>query len=160
MTKKSTAISCLVLFVAGVLTSWFYHFRAKEIRDTEVCSTTVVTYHNNIRANLTLDFMYTLKKRTGIIAVNGTYSKNDKVIGAIRRDVSYVWTENKDSFQFSSVKVNKVITDESVSDEEISEVLPVFYVYPGKSITYTILPQGSHGFMFAIGKRPIFFCSR
>ncbi|EDH3560280.1 hypothetical protein GCR30_14635 [Salmonella enterica] len=49
--------------------------------------------------------------------------------------------------------------DETLSDAVIETVLPDFYVYPGKSISYTILTQGHRGFMFTIGKRPIFFCT-
>ncbi|WP_437748609.1 hypothetical protein ACRYSL_16965 [Enterobacter mori] len=52
-----------------------------------------------------------MKTQTGIVAVSGTYYKNDKVIGVIRRDVSYVWTENKDSFHFTSLNVLHVNDD-------------------------------------------------
>ncbi|EHC50187.1 Putative exported protein, partial [Salmonella enterica subsp. enterica serovar Inverness str. R8-3668] len=52
-----------------------------------------------------------------------------------------------------------VTRDETLSDAVIETVLPDFYVYPGKSISYTILTQGHRGFMFTIGKRPIFFCT-
>lgn len=160
MTKKSIAVIYLFLFAAGALASWLYNSRAAKLRDTELCSTSIIVYYKDIRANLTLDFMYTLKKQAGIVAVSGTYAKNDRVIGVIRRDVSYIWTENKDSFHFFSVKVNKLANNESISDDAISEVLPDFYVYPEKSINYSILTQGQKGFMFTVGKRPIFFCAR
>lgn len=150
----------MFLFVTGSLTSWYYHLRQDEDRDTEVCSASVVVFSNNIRANITLDFMYVLNKNTGVVAVTGSYYKNDKVIGSIRRDVSYTWTENKDVFHFHSVKVNKVINDDSVSDSDVSEILPDFFVYPDKSIAYSILPQGMNSFMFTVGKRPVFLCYR
>ncbi len=52
--------------------------------------------------------------------------------GVIRRDVSYVWSENKDSTHFISTDINKVTRDETLSDAVIETVLPDFYVYPGK----------------------------
>jgi hypothetical protein len=159
VTKKTTALLCLVLFTAGALTSWLYHFRLAEKHDTQACSASVVVFYENVRANLTLDFMYTLEKKTGVVAVNGTLYKDDKLSGAIRRDVSYVWTENKDSFHFTSVSIHK-INDESLSDEIIADVLPDFYIYPNKKLNYTILKQGPKGFLFSVGKRPVFFCSR
>jgi hypothetical protein len=153
-------VYCLILFVAGVTLSWFYSLKKESGDDAEVCSASVVVYHNNIRANLTLDFMYNLNEQAGVVTVNGTYSKDDKVIGAIRRDVSYIWTENKDSSSFTSVKVNNIINDDSVSDEAISELLPDFYIYPEKNVVYSVLPQGSDSFMFSVGKRPVFLCYR
>ncbi len=53
--------------------------------------------------------------------------------GVIRRDVSYVWSENKDSTHFISTDINKVTRDETLSDAVIETVLPDFYVYPGKA---------------------------
>ncbi|MGK3223457.1 hypothetical protein ACCW94_00010 [Enterobacter soli] len=160
MSRKWVALSCMLLFVAGALVSGFYHLRQDEYRDTEMCSASVVVFSNNIRANVTLDFMYVLDKNTGVVAVNGSYYKDDKVIGSIRRDVSYTWTENKDVIYFHSVKVNKVINDDSVSDADVSEILPDFFVYPDKSIAYSLIPQGMNSFMFTVGKRPVFICYR
>lgn len=160
MRTKPIVLSCVALFITGALISWGYHLYAEKKRDTQVCTATTVIYHNNVRASLTLDFMYTLKTQTGVVAVNGSYFKDDKLAGSVRRDVAYKWTENQDSFSFHSEKVNKIISDDSVSDEDMADVLPDFYVYPGKSITYSILPQGANSFMFTVGKRPVFLCYR
>lgn len=158
MTKKSTAILCLVLFAVGALTSWLYHYHLEK-QNTEACSVSVVVYHEDARANLTLDFMYTMQKQTGVIALSGTYFKNEKAIASIRRDVSYIWTENKDSFQFTSVKIHEV-NEDSLPDNVLGDVLPDFFIYPNHKLNYTILKQGPRGFLFTVGKRPIFFCSR
>ena len=160
MTKRTTVLILLVFFVAGALVAWLYHLRLEKVENTEACSASIVVYHEDVRAHITLDFMYTLQKQTGIVAVSGTYYKNDKVAGIIRRDVSYVWTENKDSFHFTSINIHHVNDDESLSSEVISDVLPDFFVYPNKKMNYSITKQGSRGFMFSVGKRPIFFCAR
>lgn len=157
---KRRVLIYLGVFILGGVVSAIYNIIAKNINDTQVCSASVITYNNDLHANLTIDFMYTLEKKTGVVVLNGEYYKNNALVGAIRRDVSYIWTENKDVFHFTSVKVNKIIDDKAVPDEELSKVLPDFYVYPDKSISYSILPQGKHSFMFTVGKRPIFVCSR
>jgi len=157
---KAIVLSCMGLFITGALISWGYHLYEEKKRDTQVCAATTIIYHNNVRASMTLDFMYTLQGQTGVLAVNGSYFIDDKLAGSIRRDVYYKWTENKDTFRFQSEKVNKIISDDSISDEDLAEVLPDFYVYPGKNITYSIVPQGANSFMFTVGKRPVFLCYR
>lgn len=157
---KKRALICFFLFILGGVVSAIYNVIAKEMNDKEACLASVIVYNNDSHANLTIDFMYTQEKKTGVIVLNGEYYKNNALVGVIRRDISYVWTENKDIFHFTSVKVNKIIDDKTVPDEELSKVLPDFYVYPDKSISYSILPQGKHSFMFTVGKRPIFVCSR
>lgn len=160
MTKRTIAVLCLMFFAAGALISWLYHLRLEKRENTEACSASIVVYHEDARAHITLDFMYSMKTQTGIVAVSGTYYENDKVTGVIRRDVSYVWTENKDSFHFTSLNILHVNDDESLPNDVISDVLPDFFVYPNKKLNYSITKQGPKGFMFSVGKRPIFFCAR
>ncbi|EBN9197253.1 hypothetical protein D2F32_07090 [Salmonella enterica] len=152
-------LACLTLLCLGVGLRHLFHLYTEKHRDPEKCTAPVIVFYNNTQANLTLDFMYSLKKRTGVVSISGTYYVDNKMSGVIRRDVSYVWSENKDSTHFISTDINKVTRDETLSDAVIETVLPDFYVYPGKSISYTILTQGHRGFMFTIGKRPIFFCT-
>ena len=42
----------------------------------------------------------------------------------------------------------------------MNEILPDFFLYPKKNLNYSITQQGPRGFMFSVGKRPIFYCSR
>lgn len=127
--------------------------------DRESCTASLVIFQNGERVNLTMDYTYFLKKRTGLVALSGTFSSNDKVMGVIRRDVSYTWTENKDSFIFVSNHVDKSTGYGTAKDEYLSRFLPDFYVYPGKSIHFTINNQGRKGYIFSVGKRPVFFCA-
>jgi hypothetical protein len=159
MSKKSLLFSCLVLLFLGVGIGHLIHLRAERNRDPEKCTAPVVVFYNNTQANLTLDFMYSLNKHTGVVSVSGTYYVDNKKRGVIRRDVSYMWNENKDSTHFISTGINKVTRDETLSDAVLETILPDFYVYPGKSISYTVLAQGHRGFMFTIGKHPMFLCT-
>lgn len=52
----------------------------------------LVVFNKNARANITLNYMYSLKNQNGIVAVSGTYIEDNKLKGRIRRDVAYNWT--------------------------------------------------------------------
>lgn len=159
MKIKVKTLICFILFSTGGTISFFHKVNNEIIQNPQLCSSQVIMYYNDVRANFNLDFMYTLKNKTGVVTVSGTYFKNNKFLGSIRQDVSYVWTENKDNFNFVSTGINKIITSHPISDIEMSYILPDFYVYSGKQISYTIVNQGSKGYMFTIGKRPVFLCS-
>uniref|UniRef100_UPI001C70BF5D hypothetical protein n=1 Tax=Citrobacter freundii TaxID=546 RepID=UPI001C70BF5D len=160
MINKKTLLICVMLFVAGGVSSWFYESAFKKINDAEECTASIVTYNKDYRAHLTIDFLYTLEKKTGVMVLNGEIYNKGNFIGSIRRDVSYIWSENQNVFHFTSIKVHKIIDSPKLSDQILSEILPDFYVYPDKIISYSILPQGKGGFMFTVGERPVFICSR
>jgi len=120
----------------------------------------MIVFHKETQANITFDFMYNKEKRNGIVSVSGSYLENSHPEGTIRRDISFTWTENHGTYNFLSSGINKIDSLETLPDKVIATLLPGFYVYPDKSITYSIHPQGSQGFLFTIGKRPLFFCSR
>lgn len=116
-------LACLTLLCLGVGLGHLFHLYTEKNRDPEKCTAPVIVFYNNTQANLTLDFMYSLKKRTGVVSISGTYYVDNKMSGVIRRDVSYVWSENKDSTHFISTDINKVTRDETLSDAVIETVL-------------------------------------
>ncbi|WP_459852848.1 hypothetical protein [Citrobacter sedlakii] len=120
----------------------------------------MVVFYNNVRANITLNYMYSLDNKNGIVAVSGTYLEDGKLKGRIRRDVAYDWNENQDSYHLHSTRINKFEIIETLPDELLADILPDFYVYPDKNVSYSILNQGVHGFLFTIGQRPLFYCAR
>lgn len=93
-------LACLTLLFLGVGLGHLFHLYTEKNRDPEKCTAPVIVFYNNTQANLTLDFMYSMKKRTGVVSISGTYYVDNKMSGVIRRDVSYVWSENKDSTHF------------------------------------------------------------
>ncbi|SUF93283.1 YqeJ protein [Salmonella enterica] len=119
-------LACLTLLFLGVGLGHLFHLYTEKNRDPEKCTAPVIVFYNNTQANLTLDFMYSLKKRTGVVSISGTYYVDNKMSGVIRRDVSYVWSENKDSTHFISTDINKVTRDETLSDAVIETVFTRF----------------------------------
>lgn len=160
MTRKKIIFFSFFFFIAGVFADYFYQTLISKHYNEEKCTASLIVFYEDTRANLTLDFMYNLKEHRGVVAVSGNYIKNNRPAGNIRRDVSYTWTENKDTYNFTSTMVNKVKNIETLSDDIIALVMPDFYVYPQKYINYSIQNQGDSGFLFTIGKRPLFFCAR
>ncbi|ADO49071.1 hypothetical protein [[Enterobacter] lignolyticus] len=158
MTKYLTSLYLLLFLITGISLTWFYHIWKSKPYDRETCAISSVVFQGDKRADISIVFTYELKLKTGVVSISGTYSRDNKVIGLIRRDVSYTWTENKDSFQFYSVKTAKIANNDTISDAELSELVPDFYVYPQRKILYSILDQGPRGYLFTIGKRPVFFC--
>jgi hypothetical protein len=147
------------MMVLGGAISYHFTFQVDKIYKPERCSAPVRIYSGNVRANLVLDFMYSTNNSTGVVSVSGTYQENNKVVGTVRREVAYNWTENKNEVRLHSTSINKMSNDESLPDDLMDNILPDFYVYPDKNITYSILPQHEKGFLFAVGQRPIFFCA-
>ncbi|WP_054178738.1 hypothetical protein [Trabulsiella odontotermitis] len=147
------------MLVLGGALSYHFTFQVEKIYKPERCSAPVRIYSGNVSAYLVLDFMYSTNNNTGVVSVSGTYRENNKVVGTVRREVAYSWTENKNEVRLHSTSINKMSNDESLPDNVMDDILPDFYVYPDKNITYSILPQDEKGFLFTVGQRPIFFCA-
>ncbi len=73
MGKKALMLACLTLLCLGVGLGHLFHLYTEKNRDPEKCTAPVIVFYNNTQANLTLDFMYSLKKRTGVVSISGTY---------------------------------------------------------------------------------------
>ncbi|MBN6042983.1 hypothetical protein JYK13_03215 [Citrobacter sp. ku-bf4] len=160
MSKKTIMMMSAVFLFAGVLIGAIYNVFMSKHYDKQECSMSLVVFHKNARANITLNYMYSLKNQNGIVAVSGTYIEDNKLKGRIRRDVAYNWTENQDSYHLHSTRINKFEIIETLPDDLLADILPDFYVYPDKDVSYSILNQGVHGFLFTIGKRPLLYCAR
>ncbi|KIS43110.1 hypothetical protein [Kosakonia radicincitans] len=160
MNNKKTILFSFIFLIAGAIVGYLYYLFVASSGYTETCSASVIVYHKNVQANFTLDFMYNREAKRGVVSVSGGYMEDNKPTETIRRDVSYTWTENRRSYHFTSTAVNKVDSIETSTDNVIASVLPDFYVYPNKEINYSIRPQGKNGFLFVIGKRPLFLCAR
>jgi hypothetical protein len=60
----------------------------------------------------------------------------------------------------TSKKVNKFEIMDQVDDDRLAQLIPDFYVFPEKSVSYNILKQGKHAFILSIGNRAIMHCAR
>lgn len=160
MSKTKLTYLAFVFFVTAVAVTYLSLMLSSKRQYTGECTASVVVFNNDVRANINLAFMYNEKKQNGVISVSGSYMQNNQPKGTLRRDISYTWTENKNTYNFLSTRITKFANIETVSDEIIATVLPDFYVYPDKRINYSIQTQGDGGFLFLIGKRPLFYCAR
>jgi hypothetical protein len=157
---KLTIIISLTVITLGMsaIYSWV-HSRADDHIPLK-CTASVVIFHPPFRANLTLDFMYNQENKTGLISVSGNVNEKNKRKGTVRRDVLFTWTEKYNTYKMSSTKIIRFDNIDTLTDDFFARILPDFYVYPNNPLTYSFINQGRSGFMIAIGKRPLFFCSR
>ncbi len=160
MNNKKTTIFSFLFLITGAIVSFLYYLVTTSLNNANTCSASVIVFHNKVQANFTLDFMYNKDAKRGVVSVSGGYLENNKPTGTIRRDVYYSWTANQHAYHLTSTAITKVGNIETTADEIIATMLPDFFVYPDKQISYSILPQGKNGFLFTIGKRPLFFCAR
>ena len=61
---------------------------------------------------------------------------------------------------FNIKEVNKFEIMDQVDDDRLVQLIPDFYVFPEKSVSYNILKQGKHAFILSIGNRAIMHCAR
>lgn len=160
MSNNKTILFIFIFFILGVVTTFLYHSARQKYTHKEECSATIVVYYKNVRANLSLNFMYTLAEHQGVVAVSGTYFEDNQLKGKIRRDVSYVWSENEDAHYLRSVSIDKYEEIETLPDALLANILPDFYVRPNESVSYTIFRLNGNGLLFSVGNRPVFYCSR
>lgn len=100
------------------------------------------------------------KNKTGTIALSGTWQQGNRESKSIRRNIEYTWIENYDTAHLTSKKVNKFEIMDQVDDDRLVQLIPDFYVFPEKSVSYNILKQGKHAFILSIGNRAIMHCAR
>lgn len=159
MNRKISFVFYIFIFAASITVSWFYA-QSNDRVNTGKCTANMSVYHDDIKANLTLAFMYIKDEKTGIVSVDGNYFINNNYAGSIRREVAYSWIEDKNNIQFTSRRITKLSNTETINDDTLRNILPDFYIAENKNMFYTIVNQGTHGFIMSSGNRAIIFCER
>ncbi len=98
----------------------------------ETCTANWVIFNDQGRANLTIDFMFNKKNKTGTVALSGTWQQGNRESKSIRRNIEYTWIENYDTAHLTSKKVNKFEIMDQVDDDRLVQLIPDFYVFPEK----------------------------
>ncbi|HBI7534196.1 TPA: hypothetical protein K8137_004352, partial [Escherichia coli] len=93
MTRYKKSLILILCFISGFVFFITYNYSKEKIAYNEKCTANWVIFNDQGQANLTLDFMYNQNKKTGIVALSGTWKQNKKAYKAIRRDIEYTWTE-------------------------------------------------------------------
>lgn len=160
VTRYKKSLILILCFISGFVFFITYNYSKEKIAYNEKCTANWVIFNDQGQANLTLDFMYNQNKKTGIVALSGTWKQNTKAYKAIRRDIEYTWTENYNTLHLTSNKINKFDIIDQIEDDKLALLLPDFYVFSGKMISYNIQTQGNRGFLFNISNRAIMYCAR
>lgn len=147
-----------VLF--GLLFSLSYKRNLSESDDRpKTCTAHIVSFYYNTKLDLFLDFVGVRSKKTGSIYLNGTYIENKEIKGYIKREIKYGWEEHMDNFYFTGISINKTSEKISLPDDIVNNFLSDFYITPGNQVYYKIKNINNVGWIFYVGKRPVFFCA-
>ncbi|ECC1666789.1 hypothetical protein FNJ15_21830 [Salmonella enterica subsp. diarizonae] len=122
------------------------------------CSANLIIKNNETQFNILIDFLLIQNDGTGVVTVSGTYFKNDKKTGVIRRSINFQWGLHDHVYSLSAQEIRKSERDESLSDNDLKELLPLFFIRSGGKIDFTVNRDGDGGYIFSNGIRPLFFC--
>lgn len=134
------------------------HLRKKDDKP-KTCTAHVVSFYQNTKLDLFMDFIGTRSARKGSVFLYGTYSAGDEIKGYVRREVKYEWKEDTDNFYFTGVNINKDSERPSLSDDILKNLIPEFYIRPNTQIYFKLKKINNDGWFFYVGKRPILFCA-
>lgn len=90
--------------------------------------------------------------KTGVISMEGRGNG-----GVIRRDVYFTWEKSSNNYILTSSEVEIINAINTITNDELTKIMPGFYLFPGKKYGYTIKKQSNGGLIFYIGDRPVFF---
>lgn len=124
------------------------------------CSAFLIMKDNDSHFNILIDFLLIQNDGTGLVTVSGTYFKNEKKIGVIRRSINFDWVLHDHIYSLSAVDIKKSERDESLSDKDLKELLPLFFIQHGGKLDLTVTRESDGGYIFASGVRPLFFCEK
>lgn len=65
----------ILVFISGFILFIVYSYTAEKMIYNETCTANWVIFNDKGRANLTIDFMYNQKNKTGTVALSGTRNK-------------------------------------------------------------------------------------
>ncbi|QCT86486.1 hypothetical protein [Escherichia sp. E4742] len=160
MIRYKKMLFIILCFLSGFIFFIAYHYSKEQIVYNEKCTANWIIFNDQGRANLTIDFMYNKNKKTGTVALSGTWKQNTNTYKSFRRDIEYTWIENYDTLHLTSTKINKFDIIDQISDDNLAQLLPDFYIFPGKMISYNVQKQNNHDFLLSIGHRAIMYCAR
>lgn len=87
----------ILVFISGFILFTVYSYTAEKMIYNETCTANWVIFNDQGRANLTIDFMYNKKNKTGTVALSGTWQQGNRESKSIRRNIEYTWVENYDT---------------------------------------------------------------
>lgn len=125
----------------------------------KTCTAHVVSFYQNTKLDLFMDFVGARSEKKGSVFLYGTYQENNEIKGYVRREVKYEWKEDANNFYFTGVSINKESERHSLSDDTLRDLIPDFYITPKSQIYFKIKKMGDEGWFFYVGKRPVLFCS-
>lgn len=150
----------LVVFVAGLSAFNYWSSLPPGTPPLIKCTAPVTLFSRSTITHLNLDIMIDQEKHTGIITLSGSINEEAIQTGKLRREILFSFTRDHDTYRMTSTKIVKFSNIDTLSNDYLATLLPDFYLYPDRFISYAFVRQGDKGYMISIAKQPILFCAR
>lgn len=159
MNKKNTAmIIVFAIIVIATLISHLTMLRLDRADSNISCTTSLINYGDNNRLYENMTFNIIPGNNSGTVYLTGVYTENDKKIGFIRRYIDFTYKKFGDAVYFTSVKIQKIQRDDTLSDEILERITSDFLIKEDTSINFHLYRQNDYNYIFFTGKIPRFIC--
>jgi len=117
------------------------------------CVANLIQHYDNQIYNISLNYL--IRGNFGLVHLSGHSDINPEKI--FSRKVSFRLQHNGDIYYMLAEKIIRLPNDK-ISDMELSQHLPRFFITPGKEIYLRILKQENNNFVFLVNSIPTFVC--
>lgn len=159
MNKKNTAlIMVLIIIVVATLISHLAMLRLDRANSNISCTASLINYVDNNQLNENMTFSIVPENNSGTVYLSGVYIENNKKVGFIRRYIDFSYKKFGDAVYFTSVKIQRIQRDDTLSDEILEKITSDFLIKEGTSINFHLYKQNDNNYIFFNGKIPRFIC--
>lgn len=145
--------ACILLIAVGVFIASVSYKKYQE--NTIQCTVNTVIHMNDY--TLRAIFAYDFNWGHGVTIINGQLSKSGENLGNISRKVFFDYTIDGNGYNMTSTRTFVSTTDKFETDE-LSRVLPDFYIKNGIKYNVAVFKQGKNSHVLASSNFPSFYC--
>jgi len=153
LTKKIVSMM-LIAFIAIEVISIAYALIKRQQMENFNCSATLSQHYRS--GNYSLSINYMIRGKFGLVHISGF--SDSEPLKIFNRKISFKLQRKSDIFYMMADK-NIKLPDDNFDDAELSQIVPRFFVTPGKEIYMRILKQKNNNFVFMVDSIPTYVCN-
>lgn len=151
----------LHVFICSVIIGQLFSIQKNvHSKEPKSCTAHVINIYQGNRVNMFVDFIGSPMDKKGMVSLSGNYISNLDGKFFFRREITFEWINSGEDFFLKSNNIHKIINDDYLTDEILSEFLTDFYIATGNVVYYRIIRVSDKGYLFLLGDRPLFFCQK
>lgn len=158
MNKMKKLISLFLMATSVMITIYVVGKHYIQNNMIKPCTSNLVIVNKDSHLDLLIDFISFENNSKGKLTVNGVYFIGAAKNGIVRRQILFSMVNIENNYTFKNIGTIRSIRDETMNDEGLKMSLPDFFIKEGGELTLSVTTQGSLGYVFASGSRPVFYC--